>query len=1188
MYLKALEMRGFKSFPDKTRMEFGKGITAVVGPNGSGKSNISDAVRWVLGEMSPKSLRGSKMEDVIFSGTAKRSPTGYCEVSLIMDNRGRELSVDTDEVKITRKYFRSGDSEYKINEKASRLKDIYELFLNTGIGREGYSVVGQGKISEVISQKSDERRHIFEEAAGISKFRYRKNDANKKLAETDANLVRVTDIATEIGSRIGTLEKEAENAKKYLVLAERKKELEVSIWFDKITKAALESEKYELKTKEARENYEAKEREIEQSEQRTEIAVQHKQEAVLESERIREELAEKESEKANLESLRSLSKNDIAHHEATRNSLALQIKEHTEEIIPKLERELSAANKNSLEGMGESEKANSEKEVAQVALENAKAELFEKITAYEEASAKLRACEEKLTNAKISEAAAENAAKSESDKRSFIDGEISKAQEEKKQAEILLAAANDRKKKIEAEKSELTAELLQEQKSFDECVLRHDAKLRERNEQNALLASDVHRKEMLERMDKLLEGYPGSVKAVVNEPSLRGICGPVSRLITAAEQYVTAVETALGAAVSNIVTEDEQAAKDAIRFLKEQNAGRATFLPLTSIKGNTLSQPGINRENGYIGIGSELVSFEPKYETVAQYLLGRTVVADNIDNASVIAKKYGYKFRIVTLDGQLINAGGSYTGGSAASRSGIMSRSADIEKLDARIEKTKTKIAGLTEEIKAALEEKDEAQSFIEGIKNDLANTDSALYKNEGDIKLYSEKIAACNERIENTRAQLDEYSDGEISDRIKHLGEERVLAEAEKQACENRLLEAGATREQAENEVENAEKALSEASLAALAKEKDYAAALEKEENAKSRLSEAQVKLQMLCGEDAELERKLSDAQSLIVGGEEKIAKAEQDIAECKKCLEEKILYTNDLERQLTEIRNHERELMNDKEVFFKELTRCESILENSRNTYDNLTAKLFEEYELTYSEAGAMELPEPTPEFNTELASVKAKIRALGSVNVNAVEEYKETKERYDFMTAQINDLEESKKSLESVISRLEKDMKVMFSEAMEKINASFKEVFVELFGGGSAEIVITEPDNILESGIEINIQPPGKMVKSLSLLSGGEQAFTAIALYFAILKVNPAPFYIFDEIEAALDDVNVARFGKYLRRNSKNTQFIVITHRRGTMESADTLYGVTMQEKGVSNFLKVNIEDVEKKTGIKLSES
>lgn len=1187
MYLKALEMRGFKSFPDKTKMEFGKGITAVVGPNGSGKSNISDAVRWVLGEMSPKSLRGSKMEDVIFSGTAKRSPTGYCEVSLIMDNSQRELAVDTEEVKITRKFFRSGDSEYKINEKTSRLKDIYELFLNTGIGREGYSVVGQGKIAEVISQKSDERRHIFEEAAGISKFRYRKNDASKKLAETDANLVRVTDIAAEIGSRIGALEKEAENAKKYIVLADRKKELEVAVWFDKITTAALESEKYEAKTARAKSDYQAKETELEESEKRTAELSELRQLAVIEAEDIRGELSEKESEKSNLESLRSLSKNDIAHHQATRNALAAQIKQICQENIPRLEKELKKANEFAENMKNDSQKANSEKALAIIESENSKKSLAEKETEYEKISAELRRATETLTNAKINEAAAENAAKSESDKRNFINAEIAKATEEKKQTELLLQAATERKIKIEAEKTELANELAKEQKCFDQANANYNLKIRERNEQNALLVSDIHRKEMLERMDKLLEGYPGSVKAVVNESGISGICGPVSRLITAKEKYVTAIETALGAAVSNIVTENEQSAKAAIQFLKEHNSGRATFLPLTSIRANVIAQPGLSKESGYIGIGSELVSYEPKYECVVGYLLGRTVVADNIENASKIARKYGYKFRIVTLDGQLINAGGSYTGGSAAKSSGVMSRGADIEKLELRIKKTESGIAKLNSEIENILEQKEESENFIQGLKNDLSNTDGALYKNNGDIKLYNEKISACDERIKNTQAQLEEYSNGVILERIKQLRQEREEAETHKKLIEEQLTNAQKESELARNNAENAQKNLSELNLIALSKEKDCASAIEKTNTAETELKQEKEKLDELVRNDKELSQKLSDAMSLVEGGEEKIILAEKAISECKQRLEDKIRESNELERQLTEIRNRERELMNDKELFFKELTRCENILENNRNTYDSLTAKLFEEYELTYSEAKAMNPPKPTPEFNAELASVRAKIRALGSVNVNAVEEYKETKERYDFMTAQIDDLQQSKKSLESVISRLEKDMKVMFGAAMEKINESFKDVFVELFGGGSAEIVITEPDNILESGIEINIQPPGKMVKNLSLLSGGEQAFTAIALYFAILKVNPAPFYIFDEIEAALDDVNVARFGKYLRRNSKSTQFIVITHRRGTMEAADTLYGVTMQEKGVSNFLKVNIEDVEKKTGVKLAE-
>ncbi len=1187
MYLKALEMRGFKSFPDKTRMEFKQGITAVVGPNGSGKSNISDAVRWVLGEMSPKSLRGSKMEDVIFSGTAKRSPTGYCEVSLIMDNHSRDLAVDTDEVRITRKYFRSGDSEYKINEKTSRLKDIYELFLNTGIGREGYSVVGQGKIAEVISQKSDERRHIFEEAAGISKFRYRKNDASKKLAETDANLVRVTDIATEIGSRIGSLEKEAENAKKYIVLAERKKELEVAIWFDKITDAALEIERYETRTEDARKNYNEKERELEVSAQRTEEISIKKQNAAILADELRASLDSAKEDKATLESSRSLSENNIAHYEETRKSLAEKIAAFENESIPRLSAEKGKEENLTAEAEKALTNAKKAEEEARSAEEEKRADVEKCQEALNSAREAARHAAEELTGARIAEASARSAAESESAQRSFIDGEIEKANEEKKTAKKLFEIAEERKAKIRKEYESLKNDLLSERDELASHTDIHDAKIRERSEQNALLAADIQRKENLERMDRLLEGYPGSVRTVVNESSLSGICGPVSRLITAREEYVTAIETALGAAVTNIVVEDETSAKAAIRFLKERNAGRATFLPLTSIKGNVLSQPGLSREKGYVGIGCELVSYDRKYTTVAEYLLGRTVVTDDIENASVIARKYGYKFRIVTLDGQLINAGGSYTGGSAAARAGVMSRSSDIEKLEERIRKTEKAVAKLTAEINEELEAIAESKSFIEGIENDLSNVESELYRNDGDIKLYEEKVKACEERIEKTKAQLSDFENGAVDERIKAAEEKRIDAEAKKSAADAAESAKNAEYENAQDALEEASKKHSEARMGTLAKEKDLSSAKERLKNAAERLEAEKNSAEELRREDKELAGKLENVRMLISGGAEKLKEITAKIEELTGELLARQTELSDFERLLTELRSSERELMNDKEVFFKELTRCETILENNHNTYDTLTAKLFEEYELTYTEAKEMNLPKPTSEFNTELASVKGKIRALGSVNVNAVEEYKETKERYDFMSAQINDLNESKKDLENIISRLEKDMKVMFSKAMVEINESFKKVFVELFGGGSAEIVITDPENILESGIEINIQPPGKMVKSLSLLSGGEQAFTAIALYFSILRVNPAPFYIFDEIEAALDDVNVARFGSYLRRHSKNSQFIVITHRRGTMESADTLYGVTMQEKGVSNFLKVNIEDVEKKTGIKLSE-
>lgn len=1168
-------------------MEFNTGVTAVVGPNGSGKSNISDAVRWVLGEMSPKSLRGSKMEDVIFSGTAKRSPTGYCEVSLIMDNHDRTLAVDTDEVKITRKYFRSGDSEYKINEKTSRLKDIYELFLNTGIGREGYSVVGQGKIAEVISQKSEERRHIFEEAAGISKFRYRKNDATKKLAETDANLVRVTDIATEIGSRIGTLEKEAENAKKYLVLAARKKELEVSLWFDRITKAGAESEKYAEKTETARKHYEEKELELFRSEQRTAEIAEKRQTAVEESEQAREALAKSEAEKNELESLRSLSQNDIAHHEATRTALAEQITKYETETLPRLKRDVEAEETAKAEAEAQHEKAKAEETALEARLTEAKTALSDAQTRAEDAESGARRADEALTNAKIGEASARNAEQSENAQREFIDSEIAKAKTEQSEAQTLLDAANVRKGKIEEERKELADELAAEKKSLEGQTALFEEKLREKNERSALLSADIHRKEVLERMDRLLEGYPNSVKTVVNEPTLTGICGPVSRIVTAQEAYVTAIETALGAAVSNIVVEDEQAAKDAIRYLKEHNAGRATFLPLTSVRANPLSQPGLATEAGYIGLASELVSCEGRYAVVADYLLGRTAMADNIDSASRIARKYGYKFRIVTLDGQLINAGGSYTGGSTLAKSGIMSRTADIEKLEKQIRAHREALGALENDRRKAQEAILEARDFIEGLENDLSNVESALYKTEGDIRLYTERIAACAERIEKTQAQLDEYTAEGAGERLRKLADELAAAQAAKDAAMAAFAARTAEKEQAEDALTSVTEQLANARLVSLGREKDVAAAEERLQAALLRRTESENALASLRAQDEDLCRKLENVRAIVEGGEEKIAAAKERIDACRATLEERIALATDLERELTAIRSSERELMNDKESFFKELTRCESILENSRNTYDTLTAKLFEEYELTYTEAGEMDLPAPTPETGAELASVKGKIRALGNVNVGAVEEYKETKERYDFLTAQIGDLQESRKSLENVIARLEKDMKAMFSKSMVEINESFKQVFAELFGGGSAEIVITEPDNILESGIEINVQPPGKMVKSLSLLSGGEQAFTAIALYFAILKVNPAPFYIFDEIEAALDDINVARFGRYLKKNSKNTQFIVITHRRGTMETAETLYGVTMQEKGVSNFLRVNIEDVEKKTGVKLTE-
>ena len=1184
MYLKALELRGFKSFPDKTRLEFQKGVTAVVGPNGSGKSNVSDAVRWVLGEMSPKSLRGSKMEDVIFAGTAKRTQTGFCEVSIIIDNSGKELPCDTEEVKVTRKYYRSGDSEYRINDKPSRLKDIYELFLNTGIGREGYSVVGQGKIAEVISQKSDERRHIFEEAAGISKYRYKKNETEKKLAETETHLIRVNDIVGEIFLRLAPLEKDAENAQKYLVLSERKKQLEVSIWLDRIIKASDRSKEVENKYSAAKSSYESKDGELEMLDASIEGLSNKKMFVNQQTESIRNSISDAETEKNRLENLKNLSQNDISHHNERKNQINAEIKLLTENELTSLKKRVS-----------ECEKAVDD---ANTAAENAKNALLECEKNADNAAIlvtnaekdielkqnEIRACSEELTDLTIKAAAEENSQKSEKERREFLESEIKKADQELEQAYIALENAEQRKKDFLAQKDQLNTEVSSERKNLEELSAKRDELLRTKNELEAKYAADSHRRDVLDRMDKMLDGYPGSVKSVMNEKSLSGICGPVSRILGVSGQYVTAIETALGAAVSNIVVEDEYSAKEAIRFLKRTNGGRATFLPLTSVNGRTLNEQGLSLERGYIGTASDLVTYEKKYRVIAENLLGRTLVADNIDNASDIARKYSYRFKIVTLDGQVINAGGSYTGGSAAARTGVMSRNADISALDESIAKTGKRMKELREEIKQNAEERQSTAEYIEGLRNDLSSADSGLYRSENDIKINTEHIDVCSMRLKNMRLQLDETSDDKIKERLSALSLQKTEKQAQLEALNSELVSLRKLLDERDTQSSKAAEELGNARLCAVSAQKDIESAEANLEIQKSLIAENVRRTLSLKEELGEIEKQLSGINIDIEKLADDAKKAAEQLEKLKNSFNESMRQSESLEREINVNREKQRYLQGDKEVFFREMTKLESALEKYKNEYDDLTSKLWEEYTLTFTDASALGFESPKEGDTAELASVKAKIRALGHINVNAVEEYRETKERYDFLTAQINDLEKSKASLEGIIKRLETDMKTMFSNAVDEINKQFKEVFCDLFGGGNAEIVITDPENLLESGIEINVQPPGKMVKNISLLSGGEQAFTAIALYFAILKVNPAPFYIFDEIEAALDDVNVNRFASYVKKNS-DTQFIIITHRRGTMEVADTMYGVTMQEKGVSSFLKVNIDDVEKKTGIKL---
>ena len=1184
MYLKALEMRGFKSFPDKTRLDFQTGVTAVVGPNGSGKSNVSDAVRWVLGEMSPKSLRGSKMEDVIFAGTAKRTQTGFCEVSLIVDNSDHALDNDAEEVKITRKYYRSGDSEYKINDKPSRLRDIHELFLNTGIGREGYSVVGQGKISEVLSQKSDERRHIFEEAAGISKFRYRKIETEKKLNETDTNLIRLNDIAGEIESRLGPLERDAENAKKYLVLADRKKELEVAIWLDRIVTSSDKAKNLENKHDVAKKNYEDTDNEIALLDSAIEGLFNKKQFINQKAEGARSEISALEEEKHRLENLRSLSNNDITHHNERKAQISAEISILSGDEMERIKGELlsaEAAVKTAEETVIDANKKSVDAEAELIAKKDAVIRAEEALEAKKE---EVRHSNEALTTLKIEEAAEQSSEKSEGERKEFLAGEISKADAELEETYKALESANQRKKDFLLEKEQLVKDIEEEQSSLRVLADRREELIKQKNEIEAQYAADVHRRDVLDKMDKMLEGYPGSVKAVMNESSLSGICGPVSRILTVSGEYVTAIETALGASVSNIVVENEYAAKEAIRFLKRTGGGRATFLPLTSMTGRVVEEKGLTLEKGYIGIACDLVTFEEKYRVIAENLLGRTVVAENIDDAADIAKKYSYRFRIVTLDGQIINSGGSFTGGSAASRTGVMSRNADIAALEESISALGAKMKEIKAEMAEVEEECQNSIEYIEGLKNDLSSADSGLYRSENDIKLHTEHVEACSERLKNMHAQLEEFDSEKIKERLSLITSKRQAEEAHLELLRNEEKELTDALDKADEDERNATEALSQSKMFVLSCEKDV-------QTANAALSALRASLADNVRRTENLRQELQQIENLLAGisidiekSDEEIKVAENALSQKKASLEKLIEDSQVIETEMNKKREFQKDKQKDKEVFFEEMTKLAATLENCRNEYDNLTAKLFEEYTLTFSDAVALNYPAPEAGSDKELSSIKGKIKALGHINVNAVEEYKETKERYDFMKKQIDDLEDSKKSLTEIIKRLEADMKTMFVKTVEDINVQFKVVFSDLFGGGNADIVIQDPENVLESGIEINIQPPGKMVKNLSLLSGGEQAFTAIALYFAILKVNPAPFYIFDEIEAALDDVNVNRFASYLKKNN-DTQFIVITHRRGTMEVADTMYGVTMQEKGVSSFLKVNIDDVEKKTGIKL---
>lgn len=1188
MILKALEMQGFKSFPDKTVLEFNKGITAVVGPNGSGKSNISDAVRWVLGEQSTKTLRGSKMEDVIFSGTDVRKAKGFAEVTLRLDNTDRSLNKDSDEVSVTRRYYRSGDSEYLVNGESARLRDVNELFMDTGLGRDGYSIVGQGKIADMVSPKASERRDMLEEAAGISHFRYRRGDAIKRLAQAEENLVRLRDILSELESRVGPLKAQSEKAQKFIVLAGERKNLEIGIWLNTIDKTGEKMRDQEHKIEIAEASHKEAQDELSKIGEMIDKAADGTRDINIKLEEIRNSASGFEEKLSDIDSQIKVAENSILHNNETieRINRDKAAENETEQNIDAAVSAATECIQKAEEQIADATRQMDELSKQEETYRLSSSEFSDRAAAL---SGEISALSVRLADCRVT---AETANSSIEEIRSRISAIDESMGTRKDDYDALLK----RKADAEAELEEIQDEIVSVKNAIDGYTLRFEN--RGKKADSVRLAIDEKQRELhkgqdrvrlLEDLEKNMEGYFGAVKAVMKESgrgALRGIYGPVSQLITVKDKYSAAIETALGAAVQNIVVDNETDAKRAMGFLKEHRAGRATFLPITAIKGRVLSEQGLDDQYGFVSIASDLVSYDNKYSEIIRWLLGRTAVAEDIDSAIAIAKKYSYRFRIVTLDGQVINAGGSMTGGSRVQNAGILSRGNEIERLKGSLASMQKELDGMLSDYKLLSEDASAAKAELEGAEGDLLRAKEENIRREGELKLASDKLASVSSGVKELLEEKET-----LEKRIESVSSGAEAARSQidelKETLENKEKElesiTGDSKTLQKNREEVASKA-AEIRLRIVSLQKDVEANTDEITRLKNRKTGHLDRLSELDGEIREIEEKNDELRALTerLSADEKALKANHGDAQNQ--INELISQRDELEKQANDLRLHERAKSEERERLSGDIARLEERKIAMRNEYDNLTSKLYDEYQLTRREAAALEIEIDDYSLAAKrLAELKSQIRALGSVNVSAIEEYKEVSERYEFLSGQINDVETSRAELNKMIDDLTGKMAEQFREQFNRINSCFGQTFIELFGGGKAELRLEDERDVLGSDIEIKVQPPGKNVQNINLLSGGEKGLSAIALLFAILKVTPAPFCIFDEVEAALDDVNVSRYAQYVRRMTKNTQFILITHRRGTMEEADVLYGVTMQEKGVSKLLELKTAEMAKKLGL-----
>ncbi|MBE6935924.1 MAG: chromosome segregation protein SMC [Ruminococcaceae bacterium] len=1184
MVLKCLDIQGFKSFPDRTHIEFNRGITAVVGPNGSGKSNISDAIRWVLGEQSTKTLRGAKMEDVVFAGAGSRRAMASAEVSLTIDNTDGGLRTDYTEVTVTRRYYRSGDSEFFINRKLVRLRDIHELFMDTGLGRDGYSIIGQGKIDEILSVKSEERREVFDEAAGISKYRYRREEAQRRLQDAQDNLTRIGDIIAELESRLGPLEKEAEKERRYNALRGELKGLEVSTIMltldgmnDRLTAAQRACETFQV-------DLEQSHRHADELSALSDQLLRDTAELQRQLEELRGAVRQAELDASRAESEIALFTAEIAHNERDRERMVRE-REDFSGRQKETEEQIAASERAYAEKLSEEEEARRQAlslESVREGLRRESEELSARRMTLMQQDAALR---EQAGQAMQDIRAAEGSREELLRQLAMLDADgpqraaaLEKAEADQRAAEAAL--------RVKDEEIPSLQNIVNGFRLKKDSRARRVEQLAEQIQTSAIALADVqNRVRLLRDLEREYEGFNKAVRLVMRESAsggLRGIHGPISKLMQVADDYVAATEIALGAAMQNIVTDSEETARRAIGLLKSRDAGRATFLPLTSVRGSRLSERGLEDQPGFLGILSDIISYDERYRGVFQNLLGRTVLVETLEDAIAIARVYAHRFRIVTLDGQVMNAGGSMTGGSLNRSAGILSRANEIAKLSASLGGMEQKLADQRAAYEEANRENHSLLYQLELAENELRSAEADrvriaaerehlrtitetlsadLSEREERRQDMQRRIAATEEQREKSAAAhaMHLRSAGELAGQLAALEEAQNALGERLRDSEERIARCreGITRLAAEGRAARDQAAVLRAQLASAAAD----------------TGRREAELLALDQRDIQCREKIEELQEILA--------AQKDLGVRQSAaLDALNQQRNDLERRREENQRAIRDENNRMISLEREKAYADNQLKSIEGEQDTLVARLWDQYELTRTTARefCIEIPNRS-EANARMDTLKRQIRAIGNIYPGAEAEYAAVSERYTFMTAQRDDAETSRKEIEDIIADIGSRMTELFREQFTIIAEEFSKTFVEIFGGGSARVELSDPKDLLGSGIEIYVQPPGKTPKVLSLLSGGERALAAISLYFAILKVRPAPFCVLDEIESALDEVNVRRFARYLRKLTDDTQFIVISHRRGTMEEADMLYGVTMPQQGVSRLLALNISEAER---------